>query len=99
MRAAALRQPSTSEGSSPHAVAEHLPADQAHHLTSAAADPFTHALAVGFTVGGAAALVAAVAVKLFLPERHRERPAEPRARRCRRPDPTLNQPSTGSDPV
>jgi MFS transporter, DHA2 family, multidrug resistance protein len=59
-----------------NAVAEQLPGDQAHHLTTAAADAFTHALGVGFTVAGAAALVAAVVVKLFLPERHRERPAE-----------------------
>src|SRR3954447_5812615 len=56
-----------------NAVAGHLPADQAHHLTSAAADAFTHALGIGFTVAGAAALAAAVVVRRLLPARHRVR--------------------------
>ena len=41
----------------------------------AAADAFTQALGIGFSVAGAAALVAAIVVKLWLPDRHRERTA------------------------
>jgi MFS transporter, DHA2 family, multidrug resistance protein len=54
-----------------NAIAEQMPADQAGHITSAAADAFTHALGIGFSVAGVAALLAAIAVKLWLPERHR----------------------------
>jgi EmrB/QacA subfamily drug resistance transporter len=54
-----------------NAVASHLPADQGTTLVDSAADAFTHALGIGFTVAGAAALVAAIVVKLWLPDRHR----------------------------
>jgi len=58
-----------------NAVAAQLPADQGANLAGTAADAFTHALGVGFTVAGAAALIAAIVVKLWLPERHREQSA------------------------
>jgi EmrB/QacA subfamily drug resistance transporter len=54
-----------------NAVAEHLPGGGAS-LANAAADAFTEAMAIGFTVAGACAVLAAVAVKLWLPARHRE---------------------------
>jgi EmrB/QacA subfamily drug resistance transporter len=57
-------------------VAEHLPATQATHLTDAAAKAFTDALGLGFTVAGCCAVLAAIAVKLWLPARHRDEPAE-----------------------
>jgi EmrB/QacA subfamily drug resistance transporter len=57
-------------------VAEHLPAAQATHVTDAAAKAFTDALGIGFTVAGCCAVVAAIAVKLWLPARHRDEPAE-----------------------
>jgi EmrB/QacA subfamily drug resistance transporter len=62
-----------------NAVAAHLPADQGAQIANAAADAFTSALGIGFTVAGAAALIAAVVVKLFLPDRHRDHPAEAEA--------------------
>jgi EmrB/QacA subfamily drug resistance transporter len=55
-----------------NAVAEKLPADQAAHVTHAAALAFTDAMAIGFTVAGAVAVCAAIAVKLWLPPRHLE---------------------------
>jgi hypothetical protein len=55
-----------------NAVAGQLPAEQGTSLAEAAGDAFTHALGVGFTVAGAAALIAAIVVKLWLPNRHRE---------------------------
>ena len=58
-----------------NAVAAHLPAAEGARLADAAADAFTQALGIGFGVAGAAALVAAVVVKLWLPDRHRERTA------------------------
>jgi hypothetical protein len=54
-----------------NAVAEHLPAGGAS-LAQSAADAFTEAMAIGFTVAGSCAVLAAVAVKLWLPARHRE---------------------------
>jgi MFS transporter, DHA2 family, multidrug resistance protein len=57
-----------------NAVAAHLPAAEGARLTDAAADAFTHALGIGFSVAGLAALLAAIAVKLWLPERHRKQP-------------------------
>ena len=56
-----------------NAIAAHLPAAEGARLADAAADAFTQALGIGFGVAGAAALVAAVVVKLWLPDRHRER--------------------------
>jgi len=54
------------------AVAAHLPADQGSSLVDAAADAFTGALGIGFTVAGAAALMAAIVVRRRLPDRHRD---------------------------
>jgi EmrB/QacA subfamily drug resistance transporter len=54
-----------------NAIAAELPATQGANLADAAADAFTSALGIGFTVAAAAAFVAAVVVKLYLPERHR----------------------------
>jgi EmrB/QacA subfamily drug resistance transporter len=54
-----------------NAVAGQLPAEQGASLVDAAADAFTSALGIGFTVAGAAALVAAVVVRRWLPDRHR----------------------------
>jgi EmrB/QacA subfamily drug resistance transporter len=62
-----------------NAIAGQMPADQGASLADAAADAFTHALGIGFTVAGAAALVAAIVVKLWLPERHRAAKADGRA--------------------
>jgi EmrB/QacA subfamily drug resistance transporter len=59
-----------------NAVAAHLPAEQGASLADTAADAFTHALGIGFTVAGAAALIAAIVVKLWLPNRHLEAQAE-----------------------
>ena len=58
-----------------NAVAAQLPADQGQSLMEAAADAFTSALGIGFTVAGAAALIAAVVVRRWLPDRHRAQPA------------------------
>jgi MFS transporter, DHA2 family, multidrug resistance protein len=55
-----------------NAVAEKLPADQAAHLTHAAAGAFTDAMAIGFTVAGVVAVAAAIVVKLWLPAKHIE---------------------------
>ena len=55
-----------------NAIAGQLPAEQGASLAEAAGDAFTHALGIGFTVAGAAALIAAIVVKLWLPDRHRE---------------------------
>ena len=60
-----------------NAVAAQLPADQGASLAETAADAFTHALGTGFAVAGAAALIAAIVVKLWLPSRHID--AEPEA--------------------
>jgi EmrB/QacA subfamily drug resistance transporter len=54
-----------------NAVATQLPADQGASLMESAADAFTSALGIGFTVAATAALLAAVVVKLRLPDRHR----------------------------
>ena len=54
-----------------NAIAAQLPAGEAARLSHAAADAFTEAMAIGFTVAGGAAVVAAVVVKLWLPSRHR----------------------------
>ena len=51
-----------------NAIAAQLPAEQGASLADAAADAFTHALSIGFTVAGAAALIAAIVVKRWLPE-------------------------------
>jgi EmrB/QacA subfamily drug resistance transporter len=58
-----------------NAVAAQLPADQGQSLIESAADAFTSALGIGFTVAGAAALIAAVVVRRWLPDRHRTEPA------------------------
>jgi EmrB/QacA subfamily drug resistance transporter len=55
-----------------NAVATQLPAEQGANLAADAAEAFTHALSIGFTVAGAAALIAAVVVRRWLPDRHRE---------------------------
>jgi EmrB/QacA subfamily drug resistance transporter len=57
-----------------NAIAAELPASQGDSIVTAAADAFTSALGIGFTVAGAAAFLAAVAVKLWLPARHRDAP-------------------------
>jgi DHA2 family multidrug resistance protein-like MFS transporter len=61
---------------SANAVAADLPAAQGASLAHDAANAFTEALGVGFTVAGACALAGAVVVKLWLPARHRA-PAAP----------------------
>jgi len=53
-----------------NAVAGQLPAEQGASLADAAVEAFTHALSIGFTVAGAAALIAAIVVKRWLPNRH-----------------------------
>ena len=53
-----------------NSVAEALPATQAADLTHDAAVAFTHAMAIGFGVAGAVAVVAAIAVRRWLPPRH-----------------------------
>jgi MFS transporter, DHA2 family, multidrug resistance protein len=58
-----------------NAVAAHLPVDQSGGLTHAAANAFTEAMAIGFTVAGGVAVLAASVVKLWLPARHRTAPA------------------------
>jgi len=58
-----------------NAIAGQLPAEQGATLADAATEAFTHALSIGFTVAGAAALIAAIVVKRWLPERHRTAPA------------------------
>jgi len=54
---------------SAHAVAQHLPAQAAHHLDSAAANAFTHALGIGFLAAAIAAAVAAPIVSRYLRDR------------------------------
>ena len=56
-------------------VAATLPASDGAHLADAAANAYTEALAIGFSVSAVFALLAALAVKRWLPARHR--PAEP----------------------
>jgi EmrB/QacA subfamily drug resistance transporter len=58
-----------------NAVAAELPAGQGAALADSAAKAFTEALGIGFSVAGACALAGAVAVKLWLPARHREQDA------------------------
>jgi predicted MFS family arabinose efflux permease len=53
-----------------NSVAEKLPVAEGARLTIAAADAFTQAMGIGFTVAAGAALVAAIAVKLWLPAKH-----------------------------
>ena len=53
-----------------NAIAGQLPAEQGASLAESAADAFTQALSIGFTVAGAAALIAAIVVKRWLPDRH-----------------------------
>jgi MFS transporter, DHA2 family, multidrug resistance protein len=59
-----------------NAIAAELPVAEGARVADAAADAFTSAMGIGFTVAGAAALLAAVAVKLWLPARHRAAQAE-----------------------
>jgi hypothetical protein len=54
-----------------NAVAASLPASEAARIRDAAADAFTSALGIGFTVAAACALFAAVGAKLWLPATHR----------------------------
>ncbi len=71
-----------------NAIAGQLPAEQGASLAEAAVDAFTHALGIGFTVAGAAALIAAIVVKLWLPNRHGDSVADrDRPRRSRRSRP------------
>jgi EmrB/QacA subfamily drug resistance transporter len=56
-------------------IAEQLPADQGARLADAAANAFTEALAIGFTIAGAVAVAGAIAVKIWLPARHRTQEA------------------------
>ena len=70
-----------------NAIAEQLPAEQGASLAEAAADAFTQALGIGFTVAGAAALVAAIVVKLLAP-----RAAPHRGGRGRRASPGARAP-------
>ena len=51
-------------------VAQSLPAADGARVGDAAADAFTQALGIGFTVAAACALLAAIVVKLRLPPRH-----------------------------
>jgi MFS transporter, DHA2 family, multidrug resistance protein len=60
-----------------NAVAATLPASEAAHIRDAAADAFTSALGIGFTVAAACALLAALAAKLWLPATHRARAGGP----------------------
>jgi predicted MFS family arabinose efflux permease len=53
-----------------NAVAAKLPVHEAADLTNAAANAFTDAMAIGFTVAGVTAVLAAIAVKAWLPARH-----------------------------
>ena len=59
-----------------NAVAATLPVDEGTKLTEAAADAFTSALGIGFAVAAGCSLIAAVAVKRFLPARHLSREAD-----------------------
>jgi hypothetical protein len=52
---------------SAYAVAQHLPAAAAHHLDTAAASAFTHALGIGFFSAAIAATAAAPVVIRLLP--------------------------------
>jgi MFS transporter, DHA2 family, multidrug resistance protein len=52
-------------------IAAELPAAEGARVADAAADAFTEAMSLGFLAAAAAALVAAVAVKLWLPAKHR----------------------------
>jgi EmrB/QacA subfamily drug resistance transporter len=52
-------------------IAEKLPASEGASLVHAAANAYTDAMSIGFTVAAAAAVVAAIAVKLWLPAKHR----------------------------
>src|SRR5262249_8258962 len=64
-----LRHPARGTHGSAHAVAQHLPAQAAHHLNSAAANAFTHALGIGFLAAAIAAAVAAPIVSRYLRDR------------------------------
>jgi EmrB/QacA subfamily drug resistance transporter len=55
-------------------IAEHLSPAEGARVADAAAKAFTDALGIGFTVAAGSAVVAAIAVKLWLPARHREEP-------------------------
>jgi hypothetical protein len=64
---------------SAYAVAQHLPAAAAHHLDTAAASAFTHALGIGFFSAAIAATAAAPVVISLLPG-GKTRRADSRAR-------------------
>jgi EmrB/QacA subfamily drug resistance transporter len=57
-----------------NAIAEHLSPAEGARVADAAAKAFTDALGIGFTVAAGCAVVAAIAVKLWLPARHRDEP-------------------------
>jgi EmrB/QacA subfamily drug resistance transporter len=59
-----------------NAIAAQLPPADGARLADAAADAFTQALGIGFTVAAAAALVAVVIVRAWLPARHIAREAD-----------------------
>jgi EmrB/QacA subfamily drug resistance transporter len=54
-------------------IAAHLP--DGARIIDAAADAFTHAMGIGFLAAGAAAIIAAILVRTWLPAVHRERAA------------------------
>ena len=58
-----------------NAVAAELPTAEGARLADAAAEAFTHAMGAGFLVAGLVATLAAIAVKRWLPARHRDAPA------------------------
>jgi Na+/melibiose symporter-like transporter len=70
-----------------NAVAAGLPAEEGARLAGAAADAFTEALAIGFTVAAAFAAVAAVIVKVWLPSQDAPRSEAPAERRQLEPQP------------
>jgi hypothetical protein len=53
-----------------NAIASTLPHSEGASLASSAADAFTSALGIGFTVAGAVAILGAFAVKRWLPAHH-----------------------------
>jgi EmrB/QacA subfamily drug resistance transporter len=59
-------------------VSQHLPAAAAHHIETAAAQGFTHALGIGFLAAAISAALAAPIVKRLLPDRRTTRPATAR---------------------
>jgi MFS transporter, DHA2 family, multidrug resistance protein len=59
-----------------NAIAAELPLAEGASLANAAADAFTEAMSRGFVIAGVAAVLGSIAVRLWLPSRHRERDAD-----------------------